>query len=536
MKWDMLSNIYDNNIQEKGEYDETLKSIIQHSSQKRVKTLCKDFCSQSQRNISRNISNGNKYYNDIHKLEQDIEKRGFDFSPADFLKSTNVGSKIFVDYVVTAGENYKKYMLTANTEELNDFLLDLAMQNDERASTVVDLIKEDYDLSKTYQDIEDKAPSNEFSNGAETVAYIYRILSNPENGLIHLLDDNVVTQNLKQYDLSTENDELKKGIEDIIAYNLLYNHDPKIHESWVAPVCSCIQNYMSYDDILNHLGAEGTAFREINIFMIKNQMGDNPNLKMVAQRLGNIQTALKLPYEELIRHFNRYDKIQWTVDDKKSCQSYAKQNLHKEYIENSGNFSDSVIELAVEGLKFKDEHFLVKILNNKKLEVDQYWKDFVMTVVGTHFMPQLDEKLTKELTFMLDSILPMGKVEERELLEKMISCRNQKSECLNSYLHRIMNDNFTKSRITVEKFKIFGGLIPSLGDSMDDNTARSLVEYFILPVCDNVDCAKIIVGNWDFYGGVISKGEGFQRLNDKVKSNSELQDIYKSVMHSNHEI
>ena len=50
-----------------------------------------------------------------------------------------------------------------------------------------------------------------------------------------------------------------------------------------------------------------------------------------------------------------------------------------------------------------------------------------------------------------------------------------------------------KEPCPINVFKVFGNLLPDLGNSMDDHTARGLISNFIKPVVNDVECAKIIV-------------------------------------------
>lgn len=62
---------------------------------------------------------------------------------------------------------------------------------------------------------------------------------------------------------------------------------------------------------------------------------------------------------------------------------------------------------------------------------------------------------------------------------------------------------------------------------MDDHTARGLISNFIKPVVNDVECAKIIVANKDFYFGIMAHcKEMSQDILKSMKSNDNVKNIY----------
>lgn len=98
---------------------------------------------------------------------------------------------------------------------------------------------------------------------------------------------------------------------------------------------------------------------------------------------------------------------------------------------------------------------------------------------------------------------------------------------MREYLNEVMNNHFSKTDVTVTKFKVFGGLLPALTSDMDVNTARNLSLHFVKPVFKDKDCAQIVVTNKDFYLGVLSKDSpAVQEILKGMIENAETSDIY----------
>ena len=84
--------------------------------------------------------------------------------------------------------------------------------------------------------------------------------------------------------------------------------------------------------------------------------------------------------------------------------------------------------------------------------------------------------------------------------------------------------------LPVNVFKVFGNLLPDLGNSMDDHTARGLISNFIKPVVNDVECAKIIVANKDFYFGIMAHcKEMSQDILNNMETNTNVKDIYSII-------
>ena len=135
------------------------------------------------------------------------------------------------------------------------------------------------------------------------------------------------------------------------------------------------------------------------------------------------------------------------------------------------------------------------------MKIDDYWKDFVVTYLGTGYLKVAGETLTNEAVTMLQWLYDRNEIIEPALLNAIL--QNPEETTLKSYLHTMMNGNFVKNDINKEKFLYFGKLLPLLSSDMDANTARGLMQHFIKPVTNDADCAAIIVTYKDFYLAVM---------------------------------
>lgn len=110
-------------------------------------------------------------------------------------------------------------------------------------------------------------------------------------------------------------------------------------------------------------------------------------------------------------------------------------------------------------------------------------------------MPELTNNLYEELKSLLERVITVSRVEYPDLLNNLLLV-SKRSELLEYFNNKL--DYFAKNQCQINVFKVFGKLLPNLGNSMDDHTARGLISNFIKPVVNDVECAKIIVANKDF--------------------------------------
>lgn len=154
------------------------------------------------------------------------------------------------------------------------------------------------------------------------------------------------------------------------------------------------------------------------------------------------------------------------------------------------------------------------------LNIDDYWKNFVETYLGTNYMQEADELLTTEAVTMLQWLYDHNEVKDATLLNTILQHPNEAT--LRSYLHTMMNDHLSKTDINKEKFLYFGKLLPKLGADMDDNTARGLITHFIKPIFNDADSAAIIIDHKDFYISVMRHDKAM--VSDIVKKMVEKEE------------
>ena len=505
-KWDIFANIKLGYKYEKHRFDITIATIFKHASESSVIKLADSFI-KSMQNLS--VVDGVSYFESLNELRKQLKSLNVCFDDSNVYKPVECEPEQFVNYVSAARDLYNIYKLNTDSNSLNNFLFDEINKGNDNISNVINLIIDDnnYDFSSLRNKLSTSLDHTETKQKICVASYVYRILSKEKEKITPLFSQTEVSSylNNEQFDWKVK---LPLGIEDVISTSLLNKVDLNdIPDELLQRICECFENYIDYTFLLQHPGKERSAFYKLNIYCIENQYGETLDLKYVATNVHELITTFKLEPSVVLDHFSQWPEIDWGEFDSnnvylKNVRSYVDQRLFNLFLKNPGRFSNSIIRLGVEALRIQQKGFLVKKQNNS-LTIDSYWKNFIEIFLGTEYLKTASVLLTGECLTMLDWKLSNDEIKDPVLLDKLLDYSDDSS--LRKYLHDVMNSIFTSKNIKISSFKYFGKLVPRLGSSMEENTARGLINHFIDPVYKDAECAKIIIENKEFYFEVMQR-------------------------------
>ncbi len=508
-KWDMLANQKVAYTYTKHEYDSTLDILVKHSTETRVKNLCRSFC-RAMHVIK--IEKGDAYFESLYQLKGALESIGVNVNLFDYVIPTPTSPEHFVELLNKAGQDYKYYKLIVNTKELNEYLLNNAISGNEISAIVFELLKDDKDYTFEYlkEKLVETISADDIKADIRPAAYINRRLYS-EDGIIKSRFTAATVSELVEAAKTPWNDKSSLGSEDVLAMYLADGNDlSDVDDTMITRLSECIERYIESSELLTHMGSSGTAYNKLNAYMIKNKIGQHIDIPYFAENILSINASLGLKVKTLIDYSNEWEYEEIPDLTATNIQGYIHQEIFADYLACPGNFTEGLIKQGVRILESQDAGFLIKTSPNPnnprvpKLVVSPYWKQFVLAFVGTKYFPKLNSLLTSELVTMLKRVVDSNAVEEQELLIFLLS-HEPVDAIMREYLNDVMNNHFTKSDVSVVKFKVFGGLLPVLTPDMDVNTARNLAVHFIKPIYKDKECAQIIATNKDFYLGVLSK-------------------------------
>lgn len=521
-KWDMMANIKSEASCDSMRFDDALETIIYHATSLRVRNMCESYIKTIQKC---KVETGADYFIVLNKLKTCLDDSEKDVKFEEVIKPIKLEPKHFVKFVVVAGKKYGIYKVSADNKSLNDYVFLEIENGSERIDEFVELIYQDptYELSSLRTKVSNLIKSETNVKDPRTVSYISRLLDNGNGRITTRFTSSFIYQTIQKIDATSATSIEKRGVEDLFAMSLADGHDiANISETIIPRIANCFEKYMDYDDLLKQAGSQHSAYRLLNVYIIKNKLGQTQDVKYAAKNIKAIKQNLSLDYSEIFPHFNRW-KPDWNDSDVTAYASYCLQDLFDTYKTYPGLFTNSIINLGVRALKNQPKGFLYSPNNSP----NTYWNQFVQSFLGTKFLPELTDNLYEELKSLLDRVITANGVEYPNLLDKLLSVCRRSS--LVGYFNAKL-DYFAKNQCQINVFKVFGKLLPDLGNSMDDHTARGLISNLIKPVVNDIECAKIIVEYKDFYFGIMAHcKEMAQDILNNMKTNTNVKDIYSTI-------
>lgn len=521
-KWDMLANLRSEASCDRMQFDDAVETIIHHATERRVKDMCISYVNAIQ---TCEIGKGSEYFFVLNKLKTCLDASGKDVKFEDVIKPIKLEPKHFVEFVVAAGNEYSIYKVSADNASLNEYVFSEIEKGSEGIDEFVELVYQDaaYDFSSLRTNVSNFIKAETNIKEPRIVSYVNRLLDDGDGITTTRFTSSFISQTIQKIDATSDASTEKRGIEDLFAMSLADGHDiAHINETIIPRMADCFEKYLDYSSLLKQSGSQASAYKLLNIYVIKNKLGKTLDVKYAAQNIKIIKQNLALDYSEIFSHFNMWEP-EWSDADETAYTSFCLQDLFDIYKEYPGLFTNGIINLGVRALKKQSKGFLYSPNNSP----NPYWSQFVQSLLWTNFLPELTDNLYGELENLLDRVITANEAEYPALLNKLLSVCRRSS--LVGYFNAKL-DYFAKNRCQINVFKVFGKLLPDLGNSMDDHTARGLILNLIKPVVNDIECAKIIVEYKDFYFGIMAHcKEMSQDILKNMKNNDNVKNIYSTT-------
>lgn len=523
-KWDMLANMKSETPCDSMQFEDALETIIYHATSLRVKNMCKSYVNSIQKS---KIETGSAYFIVLNKLKACLVDSGKDVKLEEVISPITLEPKNFVEFVIAAGQLYNTYKVYTDNEKLNKYVFSEIEKGTDRIDEFIEQVYQDatYDFSSLRTEVSFFIKNESNVKEPRIVSYVNRLFDGGDGTITTRFTSSFISQTIQKIDATSAESIEKRGVEDIFAMSLADGHDIiNINELIIPKIAICIEKYMSYCDLLKKYGSPKSAYRLLNVYIIRNKLKYNLDIKYAAQNIKTIMQTLELSDFEIFSYFNEWE-FKGDDKDKTSYSSYCLQDLFDIYKKHPGAFTYGIINLGISALKNQPKGFLYSPNGTP----NSYWSRFIQSFLGTEFLPEFTDNLYGELKNLLDRVINANSVEYHDLLNKLLSVDKNMSY-LTDYLHDKLNNNFTKQIYQPCVFKVFGNLLPCLGPNMDDNTARSLISNFISPFVNDIECAQIIVSHKDFYLGIMEHcKEMSQGILKSMKTNTTVKEVYSTI-------
>ena len=387
-KWDMLANLRSEASCDRMQFDDAVGTIIYHATERRVKDMCISYVNAIQ---TCEMGKGSEYFFVLNKLKTCLDDSGKDVKFEDVIKPIKLEPKHFVEFVVAAGKEYSIYKVSADNASLNEYVFSEIEKGSEGIDEFVELVYQDaaYDFSSLRTNVSGLIKVETNIKEPRIVSYVNRLLDNGDDIITTRFTSSFISQIIQKIDATSAASTEKRGVEDLFAMSLADGHDvANINETIIPRMAGCFEKYLDYSSLLKRSGSQASAYKLLNIYVIKNKLGKTPDVKYAAQNIKTIKQNLALDYSEIFSQFNRWAP-EWSDSDETTYTSFCLQDLFDTYKEYSGLFTNGIINLGVRVLKKQPRGFLY----SPNSSPNPYWSQFVQSFLGTKFLPDLTNNL-----------------------------------------------------------------------------------------------------------------------------------------------
>ena len=502
-------------------FTETYHSLLIHISEKHrlafVRYLVRGYAQ-----VPEGVFSGNGYYSALSNLHESVHANGMMIDVFAEVRPHVVGANIFNEFVRSAGSQYKKFRVSCDTAEMQEYLIENSRgkwQELGSTSHLAELV-DDYDFAEVEECLEQRIARGQLS--VEDVGPFYELykavsstrpLKLPANQYLAGLVSQVGEDSPSLPDLLAMRLAKGRELENIggVSANLVGSRDEDLAEK-VAP---CIEYYEEYGNLLiNSLSWSRPLMQKV-----LSHLTLSPNVHLIS----NVAEALR-----------SYDALYELLNVEPAIFLRKLDRCSEPPIE--GNRMENIAEFLQQGLLF--EHAVAVDCDLTRYLVETAVEWFVSLDVNTWRNVYADQhsNIFKVLCLLLES----EKLEEipenadaayRDFLDQFVKgnvdmdadgwgaiYRKSDKRRLKPIAKDIRDEFIFRVDITPQKF----GALSEILFTHADLKARSAdaVRRILGPVATDPDCLQMIVGNRDLIPIIKEAGDDASTLKDIVRQKS----------------
>lgn len=398
-KWDYLANQWKKVGIGKLEFGEELHFLLSNCSEKNKYGLIEVIVSDLQNCPD---FKGEEYFNAMDNLSKFLDAQNivFDFSQIEWIK---VPGDVFLDYLNVAKQDYLRYHLYTTSEDLVICLSDANLKSYKRPELVEYLVNDRRYSFKSLYAFCKKLIENEDvdkDNICNLLYYISFELVEIEKRTISAVIDLPkveVFENL--YPLVYDQPEYldRSGYWDFIFLSMiLAGKQPVVVDECIDELARISAKYSRFYQVFSNLSDVYTCRQKLAGSIIRQKVVGNLALTTTLEKMSIIQSVTEISWSDILNYFSLYvddlmkeeqEKIMDDMETLVPCDIFPKiKDVDCKLVR-------LIVNLGRECLN-TGEHYL---FNTSGAVIDGYWKDFVVSFLGTNSWNQADGYLLKEL-------------------------------------------------------------------------------------------------------------------------------------------
>lgn len=456
------------------------------------------------------------YYITFKKLDDFITSNKLNINIIDYLKETTKEPEFFIEYVLQAKENYLRYKLKVNHDELVDYLSDRVIDKYSDLEVLKYLIKdENFQFNPLKENIEEIINDQNLveDNNFKPILDAYKILSTDKPLKVQL--NSMQRQRIWNMFSSKSN---VPGFIEIVTIQIVNggNIPNNIDEEKIRDIAENIDYYSNYGELLiNNLSFNIPILNQVLKYMTERKLGIKLSLEKVLSKFFEITMKIGVEESILLEQLNGWERYKNNIS-KDNIQSIfeGKPQFFECSVATKNNLTDYLNKTIVEKLSevsFED-------LNHQKKNLDSYWYIVIKNLIDTTFLSPLPDNLTELGKRLLDDIAKSVPNSNKELFLKIIEKldRRKTKETITNIKNSICN-NQNEYKIDKNKFLFLHEWLEKQGD-LSEHRPGDVCQYILTPIIDDEDCLNIILGNDNLYVSIIKKADTqAETLKNKIK-------------------
>lgn len=491
-----------------------LKRADETYSQKIVETFCRQIQSFEEFNSA-------NYFNSLNNLDAFLEENNIEIKITDFLTVINKTPEIFVDYVLCAKEKYLAYKLTANSDELNKYLINCISEK----HSVLDALKyiannESFHFDEVSKNIKEIISNQSMLTTENFKALIdaYKIIYDKYPLDVQLNP----TQRQNLWNSFSTNKEAS-GFLEIVTIQIASgtNINVQLNDEQIKYVAENIDYYANYGELLiNNLSWNIPLLTQVLKYMTENKLGVNLTLKNVLPKFIEIKNKLGIIEAVLLEQLNDWEKHKESINSSNIQQLLPQPQFFQFSKEINNDLTNHLNKTAVEALSKVQSNQLYQF---KQSQPNNYWIIVMNNLIDTEFLKSLPDNLTELGKRCLDDIaasrLPVPN--SNDLFYKIIVRldRRKTKEAITNIKNQICN-NSQGYNIDANKFVFLHDWLEKQGDLV--SRAGDVAQYILGPTSTDDTCLGILIEKSEFYTEIINSA-GEQATSFKSNLQNRLQ-------------
>jgi len=511
----------------KQEIDNNFKLLLPHidneHKQNIVKYLCKQIQSFEFQFQSFEVFKSENYYSALKDLDTFLRSSNIGIKITDNLTDLEKMPEVFVDYVLSAKEDYPLYKLTVKPDALAKYLSDRVTDKYSDLEVLKYLIKDKkYPLDEVKIKIEETVKNQQLikKNNFKPLFDAYKILSNEKPLEVQLSP----TQRQNIWNVLASNPNTPEYLE-IVTIQIANgtNVGGSFDDEQIKYIAENLDYYANYGELLiNSLSWNIPILKQALKYMTKNKLGFRLSLEKVLPNFFEIKSNIGVTESILFEQFNRWEKYKNSIT-KDSIQSIF-QNI-PQFFQCSYATNNDLTEYLNKTIIETLSSIQSDALYQQRQQPNNFWNIVINNLIDTVFLKLLPDNLTELSKRYLDDIaasrltIPSTNDIIYKLIEKLD--RRKTTAHIKDIRDKYCNSQYN---INPQLFIYF----ESWFEKQDDlkQVANRATHRIIEPVINDSKCLNRILAKPDYYAEIINAaGDDAttlkETINNKIKNNAD---------------